>query len=194
VSNPEDHPRSKWDRRWRDEAAEPLEADPWLRQVAVLLPAGPVLDLACGRGRNALELARRGHPVTAVDFSGEALDQLRFAASAEQLSIDCLQLDLESGALPALTGFNIVLSFFFLHRPLLPWLKQTIAPGGVAILRTFSSAGPFPPGELDARFVLAPGELLSIFAGWNVLFHEEGLEPSRKGGSLAGIVACRPGS
>jgi len=192
VSSPGDDPRRKWDRRWREEAAEPLEADPWLQKVADLLPPGSVLDLACGRGRNALEMARRGHPVTAVDFSGEALDQLRFAASAEQLPIDCLQLDLENGALPPLAGFDIVLSFFFLHRPLLPWLKRTLDPGGVAILRTFSSAGPFPPGELDARFVLAPGELLSIFAGWDVLFHEEGLEPSRKGGSLAGIVACRP--
>jgi hypothetical protein len=31
-----------------------------------------------------------------------------------------------------------------------------------------------------------------MFAGWEILVHEEGLEPSHKGGSLAGIVARRP--
>jgi len=71
-------------------------------------------------------------------------------------------------------------------------MLQRVKPGGYAILRTFSSAGNFPPGDLDAQFVLQPQELLSIFSGWEILRHEEGLEPSRKGGSLAGILARKP--
>jgi len=41
------------------------------------LPPGRALDLAAGEGRNALWLAARGWRVTAVDFSGVALDKAR---------------------------------------------------------------------------------------------------------------------
>jgi len=60
------------------------------------------------------------------------------------------------------------------------------------VVRTFSRAGSFPGGLANSDFVLNPGELLELFSGWEILLHEEGLEPSKKGGSLAGIVARRP--
>jgi len=60
------------------------------------------------------------------------------------------------------------------------------------VVRTFSRAGSFPGGLDNPDFVLNPGELPDLFSGWEILLHEEGLEPSKKGGSLAGIVARRP--
>lgn len=187
-----DDSRDKWNLRWREKRGEMQAADPWLQEVIERLPGGVGLDLACGSGRHTLELARRGFAMTAVDHSAEALDQLRGAARDEGLQVSCLQCDLEQ-SLPQMTGgFDLVLCLFYLHRPLLPWLLRQVRPGGLALLRTFSSAGRFPPGGLDERFVLQPGELLSIFAGWQVLRHEEGLEASRKGGSLAGLLARKP--
>jgi len=41
----------------------------FLAEVCAQIPAGPVLCLAEGEGRNAVHLARRGHRVTAVDQS-----------------------------------------------------------------------------------------------------------------------------
>ena len=41
------------------------------------LPPGRALDLACGEGRNAIWLARRGWEVTAVDFAQAGLDKGR---------------------------------------------------------------------------------------------------------------------
>ena len=38
------------------------------------LPPGRALDLACGEGRNARWLAKRGWQVTAVDFSPVAIE------------------------------------------------------------------------------------------------------------------------
>ena len=46
---------------------EVLESESWD------LPPGRALDLACGKGRNALYLASRGFHVTAVDISPVAL-------------------------------------------------------------------------------------------------------------------------
>jgi tellurite methyltransferase len=183
---------SRWNERWQEKADDSFDPDPWLLKTFPLLPGGRALDLASGRGRHALFLAEQGLSVTAVDISEEALKQLNLEAARRRLVVDTRQIDLESTPRLPKETFDLVLAFFYLHRPLLPQLRRAVKPGGVAVLRTFSSAGSFPGGTGNPAFVLRPGELLDIFAGWEILLHEEGLEPSRKGGSLAGIVARRP--
>lgn len=59
-------------------------------ELAALEP-GRAVDLACGEGRNALWLAGRGWAVTALDFSGVALDKGRRLAGDR--SVDWLQAD-----------------------------------------------------------------------------------------------------
>jgi len=181
-----------WNARWRDKNGEPAAPDPWLIKVLPLLPVGATLDVACGRGRNSLFLAERGHHLTAVDSSEEGLAQLSDIAQERGLTIDTRCLDLE--ATPALprAAYDLIIDFFYLYRPLFPTLMDSLRPGGVLVVRTFSSAGDFPGRPRHPEFVLAPGELPAIFKGWDILLHEEGLEPSSKGGSLAGIVARRP--
>lgn len=182
--------RSKWNNRWREKAATAdLQVDPWLQRIFPLLPTGRTLDVASGAGRNALFLAERQCEITAVDISDEALDQLRLEAAARHLSIETRQVDLETNPVLPEGPFDLALDFFYLHRPLLSLLRDCVRPGGVIVLRTFSSAGSFSGGPDNQDIVLRPGELLQMFKGWDVLLHEEGLEPSRKGGSLAGIVA-----
>lgn len=182
----------KWNNIWQQRADQPLSADAWLRRALPLLPPGRALDVACGRGRNALFMAERGYDVTAVDDSVEALAQVLEVARSRHLNIALRQMDLERTCRLPGSGYDVVMQFFYLQRSLLPALRQAVRPGGVAILRTFSLAGPFPGGPGNPAFALAPGELLQMFAGWQVLLHEEGLEQSHRGGSLAGIVARRP--
>ena len=182
-----------WNARWRAKAADAdWQADPWLRRIFPLLQPGHALDVACGNGRNALFLAEHGFTVTATDFSAEALSLLRREAAARGLAIATRQIDLEAAPLLPDGPFDLVLQFFYLHRPLLQSLKALLRPGGFMVVRTFSRAGSFPGGLVNPDFVLNPGELPELFSGWEILLHEEGLEPSKKGGSLAGIVARRP--
>jgi len=185
--------RKRWDARWREKS--PLadwQVDPWLKRVLPLLDQGRVLDVACGAGRNALFLAEQHFDVTAVDLSSEALEQLAREAARRGLAVRTSQVDLESSPRLPEGPFDLIVDFFYLHRPLLATLIGLLRPGGLLVLRTFSRAGGFPDADLDPCFVLDPGELLMIFAGWEMLLHEEGLEPSSKGGSLAGIVARKP--
>jgi SAM-dependent methyltransferase len=48
---------------------------------------GAILDVLCGFGRHALELARLGYRVTGVDISPEAIDRLARDAKAEGLEV-----------------------------------------------------------------------------------------------------------
>ena len=55
-----------WDERHRGKPAG--EAEPFLVEMLARIPRGVALDVAAGRGRNALALARAGMQVVAVDY------------------------------------------------------------------------------------------------------------------------------
>ncbi len=184
--------RTSWNSRWKEKGPDSLEPDPWLVKVLPLLPQGAALDIACGQGRNALFLAERGFAVTGYDVSDQALAQLRAEATKRHVDLTLHQADLEGCPPLPRSAFDVVLDFFYLQRTLFPALTESLRPGGVLVVRTFSRAGNFSGGLINPDFVLEPGELLRIFSGWDILTHEEGIEPSKKGGSLAGIVARRP--
>jgi len=181
-----------WNQVWQERQQKPLIPDPWLERVLPLLPPGRALDLACGRGRNALLLAEHGYAVTALDASAQGLAQLTQEARRRNLVIDTLQQDLEQTPRLPEAAFDVVLQFFYLQRSLLGALREAVRPGGMAVLRTFSRAGDFPDGPGNPDYVLEIRELLQIFAGWEILLHEEGLDEAERGGGLAGIVARKP--
>ncbi|HZJ56004.1 MAG TPA: class I SAM-dependent methyltransferase [Myxococcaceae bacterium] len=57
---------------------------------------GRLLDLPCGEGRHALELARRGHQVTAIDLSPHAVTRAGEEARREGLSVELRVGDMRS--------------------------------------------------------------------------------------------------
>lgn len=84
-------PEETLKRPWADRTAAEVD-----RALAMLGAEGGerVLDLACGTGRHALELARRGHPVVGVDISPDLLEVARGDASAGSLEASFLEVDL----------------------------------------------------------------------------------------------------
>jgi uncharacterized protein with HEPN domain len=54
---------------------------------AGLLPGKTLLEIGCGTGTNAIELARRGYDVTAFDFVAQAVEAAREKAKAASVNI-----------------------------------------------------------------------------------------------------------
>ena len=59
-----------------------------------LEPVSTVLDVPCGGGRHAIELAAGGHAVTGVDFSSEFLGAARKAAATREVNVTWLQREM----------------------------------------------------------------------------------------------------
>lgn len=90
---------------WADKTVAEVD-----RAIAMLKPQGGerVLDLACGIGRHAMELARRGFQVVGVDISRELLDLAERDAAEQSLDIAYVEVDLRD--LDWEDEFDIVLS------------------------------------------------------------------------------------
>jgi hypothetical protein len=99
---------------------------------------------------------------------------------------DVIVADIEAGAWP-LAGrrFDAVVVTNYLWRPLLPTLADTLADGGVLIYETFAQGQQTIGRPSNPNFLLAPGELLSAFAGLRVVAFEDGYE------APAGVSAPR---
>ena len=173
------------------------QPSPWVARFAALIPAGEVLDLACGRGRHARLLAGRKHPVLAVDRDGEAL------AAIAGNGIRTQQLDLEIGAgegpeWPLQGGrFAGIVVANYLYRPLLAQLLASLAPGGVLIYETFARGNERYGKPSNPDFLLLPGELLQAARSarpepLRVVAFEEGHIETPKPAVVQRICAVRP--
>jgi SAM-dependent methyltransferase len=93
---------------WHDLECASYTADlPVWRELAERAN-GPVLDLGAGTGRVTLDLAARGHDVTALDSDAELLDELARRAEADAVEVACVRADARS--LPATTPFALAIA------------------------------------------------------------------------------------
>lgn len=163
----------------------------WLVDHLDLLPRdGTVLDLACGRGRHTLFLARAGFRVHAIDRDPDAIEALRVAGREFGVAITSEVMDLETSVPPDLgqARYAGVLVFNYLHRPLFPALRDALAVGGRLFYETFTIAQAARGHPKNPAFLLHPGELPALVAPLVVLRSREGDVDDR---SVASIVAER---
>lgn len=116
----------------------------FVTEVASQIPAGPVLCLAEGEGRNAVHLATLGHRVTAVDQSEVGLAKARRLAGARGVKIETVVADLADYSIAPGVWAGIIATFA--HLP--PDLRRRIhrdavaglQPGGMFILEAYTPA------------------------------------------------------
>ena len=135
------------------------------------LAAGAVLDVGCGTGENALELARRGLSVAGIDIAAVAIARARATAAERGLAAEFLVEDAFRLAELGWT-FDTLLDVGLFHwlqpsdrRRYAASLRAAIRPEGTLLLVCWSDRNPFGigPGRV------APGDIREAFGdGWRV--------------------------
>lgn len=106
-----------------------------------LAPGAKILDLACGPGRFALPLAKRGFRVVGLDICEVYLEQARAKAKEQGLNIQFLQGDMR--AIPFENEFDAVINLFTSfgyfereedHLQVLKEVRKSLKPGGRFLL------------------------------------------------------------
>ena len=167
--------------------------------LAAAARQGPIVDLACGRGRHALAAAERQWPVIGVDRNPGFLEELGHLGRERGLRIARLRTDLETpyGIPLRDRSAGAVLVFRFLHRPLAGAIQRLVAPGGLLLYETFTSAqAARPEGPTNPDFLLRAGELREMFPELEVVDYAEsdpaGSRDPPSSENIARLVARRP--
>ena len=136
---------------------------------------GRVLDLGCGLGNLAIEAARRGCSVLALDASANAIEHIRETAGAERLRVEAQLADLASYRIT--DDFDAIVSIGLLmfmqsspaHR-LLDDIQSHVNSGGCAIINVLIQGTTYlDMFERGNCYLFGEDELSQRFAGWEIL-------------------------
>jgi SAM-dependent methyltransferase len=183
-----------WDERYsREEFIYGTEPNEFLAaQVGVIAP-GPVLDIGCGEGRNAVFLAERGYEVTAVDQSPIGLRKAERLAAERGVRITTMQADLSEFAIRPGHWAGIVSIFCHLptsvRRSLYPSLVRGLRPGGVVLMEAYAPAqiGRQTGGPSDPDRMMTLDRLREEMVGLEWVLGEEKEREVREGAFHTGV-------
>ena len=114
-----------------------------------------VLDIGAGTGRNALALARRGHPVDVVELTAKFADMIRSDAARELLNVRVIQRDVFSTMDDLRQDYQLILLSEVVAefrttqqlRGLFELAAQCLAPGGRLVFNAFLARGDYTPDK-----------------------------------------------
>lgn len=136
-------------------------------------PYGRVLDLGCGSGIWAVELAQRGWQVTGVDFVPKALRRARERAEKAGAEVQLVEGDVtDLGTTRVGSGFRLLLDFGCFHDELTDEQRQdegreataVADPGATLLMMAWKPGrrGPLPRGA-------SPEEIQGAFPEWTLI-------------------------
>ncbi|MEY8214173.1 MAG: class I SAM-dependent methyltransferase [Colwellia sp.] len=161
----------------------------------------PVLDLACGSGRNGLYLVNQNIPVIFADIKKSALEQVESTVTRhhceEKSTANFWKIDFEQADIKPFAGksFSAIIVFRYLHRPLFEQIKQAVIPGGYVVYETFTVGQPQFGRPKNPNFLLNHGELAELFFDWHIIHSFEGvIDVNNESGkqAIAQVIARKP--
>jgi SAM-dependent methyltransferase len=162
---------------WHDIECGAYTADlPLWRRLAEEA-GGPVLDVGAGTGRVALDLARAGHDVTALDVDADLLAELE--ERAEGLRVRTLvadAADFDTGTTFALVAVPMqTIQLLPDRRGFFASARRAVAPGGLVALAISERLEPF-----EAEIELPPPDTGEA-DGWRFLSQPTAVRVAREG-------------
>jgi len=114
-----------------------------------------VLDIGAGTGRNALALARRGHPVDAVEVTAKFADMISSDAERESLDVHVIQRDVFETMVDLRQDYQLILVSEVIPdfrttqqlRGVFELAAHCLAPGGQLVLNAFLARHGYTPDD-----------------------------------------------
>ncbi|ODC05322.1 tellurite resistance methyltransferase TehB [Terasakiispira papahanaumokuakeensis] len=148
-------------------------------EAAQYIPAGKVLDMGCGQGRNTLYLQQRGFEVTAFDRNEKSVDTLTTIIQDEHLSHIRAFVD-DIGHVDLSEQFDWVLStvvLMFLEKSQIAHAIKTMqtctVPGGYNLIVCAVDSPDYPLPDDFLSFGFKPNELAEYYQGWDFKKYNE---------------------
>lgn len=144
-------------------------------------PSGcPVLDIGGGTGRNALALARRGHPVDVVEMTPKFAEQIRTEATAGGLDVRVIQRDVFTTINDLRRDYRLILLSEVVSdfrstrqlRAIFELATQCLDPGGQLVFNVHLARNGYLPDDAARQFgqqaytsIFTRGELRAAASG-----------------------------
>ena len=166
-----------------------FEPAQFLVENTELLPKGRALDLAMGKGRNAVYLAKVGFEVEGVDISPEAVSAALESAEEAGVMVKAQVADLEKDFHIKEDAYDVIICFNYLQRSRIPEMKNGLRRGGMIVYETYiiDQAQFGKPKNPD--YLLKHNELLDMFREFRCLRYQEGIFEGQR--AIASIIAQR---
>ena len=139
-----------------------------------------ILDIGAGTGRNALALARRGHPVDVVELTEKFADEIRLAALQGSLDVRVVQRDVFEATTELRRDYGLIILSEVVPefrttdelRRLFELASRCLGRGGRLVFNVFLAHDFYSPDEVARQFAqqahsgfFTRGELESASAG-----------------------------
>ena len=197
--------RTLWEGRFgADEYVFGTEPNAFLRSRIADLPAGRVLCLAEGEGRNAVFLAESGWEVASVDLTDAGVAKTQRLAAERGVSVDAAQGDLATYDLGE-DQWDVIVSIFAhvpppVRRDLHRRVVDALAPGGVLLLEAYTpdQVGRGTGGPPVTELTMTLDALREELAGLELVHGEELEREVVEGrghngtGAVVQVIARRP--
>ncbi len=175
--------QTRWDARYTagDRQMRNGDASPFLIAFAPQVNGKHALDVACGTGRNAIFLAKRGFHVDALDISPVGLAKLEQAAAGLDITTHAVDLDEYQ---PPVNTYDLIIAANYLNRPLIPKLLAALNPHGILVMDTFMNDPRNSANQHNPDYLLRQNEFLSYISdGFETLKYQE-FSVIAKGGTM----------
>lgn len=179
--------REKWEARYKDGSGKGQQPDSLLASNTDLLDGGLALDLACGKGRHSIFLAKRGYAVVAIDISLEATKTLHAKARDRSLAVFPIVADLDNFPLPS-ERFDLVAVFYFYEKSLIPSISDCLNPGGLLFYSTFNERHTSIKPGFNPDYLVPVGALAREFKDLRIIHSDD---ESGEAQNVSRIIAVR---
>lgn len=178
--------QDRWNKRYQqsDHSDTPSRL---VTDFVSLAPRGRALDIATGRGRNALFLAQRGFDVTAVDISDKALENIK----GRFPNLHPVRADLDTFDIPP-TSYSLIVNIRFLSRRLFPQIIGGLKTGGILIFEGLLEGPGGSEKTSHPEYRLQTNELLQRFLELRIVYYRETMGDGETDRPLAALVGIKP--